>query len=334
MAGRLLLYARANPVVGMNRLLRSLILAREWKRREGEVEFVSGQLPAIMRRQIAISGCQLHNAESRDKAVLARQLLTLAREKACAWLAVDDSSPQLIQHLASGKNVPRQRLLVIGETEVSENVDFITGNDPGFALIRKNLQRRQLPGDNRKKLPHRCLIDLSCLNGADSAEMINRLCRPTGKLCATMDIISPFAASAVEQMNRRSPALRKRIFWHRNSDRLINSLHAFDLAVTTDAASFFEAAWCRVASLLLSQASSSQIADLDNVTTLPWIIDRTDTVWIDKSCQCILEFLKQPGLIEQHAGEMKRLVDQQGAMRICDVLGTGAAKPTPRIRSA
>ncbi|MGI9518781.1 MAG: hypothetical protein ACR2NP_17110 [Pirellulaceae bacterium] len=332
MANRLMLYSRANPVVGMNRLLRSLILAREWQRRDGEVELVSGQLPALLRRKIAISGCQLHLAESRDKQQLAKQLLQMAGQLDCPWIAVDDTSPELVEFLGEKKKSP-QRLLVIGEAPPNSHTDFETGAEPAFALIRKNLQKRPSP-THKRKLPHRCLIDLSCLNGSESAGMINRLCRPTGKLCATLDIISPFAASAVEQMNRQSPALRKRIFWHRNSDRLFASLHAFDLAVTTDAASFFEAAWCRVASVLLAQRKPARAKDTDSLTTRPWIIDRTSDDWVENSCQHILGFLKQPDSIDQHAQEMKRLVDTQGAMRICEFLQNGAIKESRRARSA
>ena len=331
MENGILLHACANPVIGTSKLLRSLTLARQWVQDGGQVLFVSGRLPGVMLRQIAMSGCDARHLPGQvGDIVFAKHLCKIAQEASCEWIVLDDSNPDLIGNV-SRLRCHDQKLAIIGSCEQAE-ADFVSGPEPGFALIRKNLYTEVPSRLANRWRPKRCLIDLSLMNGENSAAIIKTICRRFTGSGVVFDVVTPFASSAAEQLYSQDSPMREFFFWHRNADRAFQSLSVFALVISTDIANFYETAYSGTASILLTEGTPAALSR--DLTTLQWFVDRSQEGWIEQVVTMTEQFMDSPVRLARHAREMKRLVDDQAALRICTAIRDGEQKVTGRVRSA
>jgi hypothetical protein len=331
MSGQILIKVNANPLIGTGHLLRSLTLARYWTRQGGRVLYVTGRWPRILLRQIAMAGCQVQPLPTESGVqALADHLCQAARESECQWLICDDSDQLLLQQLARrGDSLPRR--LVLGKADKA-TVDFATGCDPSYALIRKNLGSVAVPQGPAGAGPVRCLLEMSQLTGEQTACLIHGLCHRFAGTGVVFDLITPFARAAAEQLHQQNAVIRDYLFWHRNTDRTFQALQAFHLGVLSHAASFYEMAFAGIPALLLSTDRTTESLPT-NLTSRPWVVATNGSGWVDQLLQTMEQLLDGPDIIRQHASEMSRLVDDQAALRLGQVLRQERRK-LPRTRSA
>jgi len=326
------MHVRANPVIGTSRLLRSLSLASQWKRDTGSVVFVTGKLPGILLRQIAISGCDVrHTADQMKIQEFAKHLCKIARESCCRWIVLDDTSSELAKNVSAIRD-PEQRIMVLGCVDGAD-VDFESGLEPDFALVRKNLRNTRPAKMSGRRQPRRCLLDLSSMNGENSAALIKWICRHFESTGIVFDVVTPFAASAAEQLYQQDSPMRDCFFWHRNADRVFQSLPSFHLAVLTDVANFFETAWSGIPGLLLSTRDLPDSMPR-SLTTFPWLIEGRKPGWIQQASGAIEQLLSNVSRLSRHASEMKRLIDDQVPLRLCRVIRDGETSSARQVRSA
>ena len=240
--------------------------------RVGRAIFVTGRLPGILMRQIAMAGCDARKLSfACDSADLATRLCQFAKNEQCPWIVTDETNPNLIQDITKS-GIQGPKLLVLGGDRRSSSC-FATGCDPSFALIRKNLNSVGPARIQRRRQPKRCLLDLSNLASEPSAMMIRKICKKFSGSGIVFDVVTPYAASAAEQLYQQDSPIREYMFWHRNPDRAFQALYAFHLAVMTDAANFYETAFAGIASLMLSADATHSTLPAD-LTSTPWLIDR------------------------------------------------------------
>ena len=338
MSSGILIHVPANPRIGTGNFLRSLTLANQWVAQGGHVTFVTSDLPGLLLRKVAMTGSKaryLSNPLAGE--AFAKRLCELATEDSCHWIVTDDFNSALTQNIGRHKN-PEQQLIVLGNA-TQGTCDLTTGSDPSFALIRKNLQtpppysfRKRQRGGGGKHRYQRCLIDLCGLDSELSANFLKSLIKRFTGTSVVFDIVTPFATSASEQLNQQEAAIREFIFWHRNPDRVFQALYAFDVAVLSHAADFYETAFCNLASLFVASDSHQERGDLAGLTTVPWI-QSCQEQWVDKTCEWIERMLASPTRRKKHAQEMDRLVDDQGSIRLVAAIRRGASG-VQRNRSA
>ena len=224
---------------------------------------------------------------------------------------------------------------MLGQVDQAEfrGIDFVTGNEPAYALIRNNLGKYPPPRTTKRR-PRRCLVELGRADGAASAQIIKQICREFCDTDVIFEFVTPFAVSAADQLYQQQAEIRKQLFWHRNSDRVFASLFSFDLALMTDAASFFETAWCGVASFFLTPVGVGGGDLLADVTTQSWLMDRQADDWAERSVAVVREMLGRPTALARHAAEMRRLADDQGAFRLCKALRADGEHQAGHVRSA
>ncbi len=280
-------------------------------------------------RQIARAGCQVHRLKSpQNDRQTAGELCQLADQQGCHWIVADDSRVQLIHSLVPLRPSGR-KLLVIGQVELSQ-IDFQTAGDPRFALVRSNLPietpARRVPKSSRL----RCLLDLSRMGADKSTDLIRQLCHHFADQKVVFDIVTPFSRRVAESLRSQDPVNREFLFWHRNSDRAFQALFAFQVAIASDLATFCETAFAGKPSLLLTETGVPPCLSHD-LTTHPWRVDCQGQRWAAATVQWIQRILESPTRRQRHAREMGRLVDDQAALRLCQVLRDATAT---RMRSA
>lgn len=335
MSHGILMHVPSNPRVGTGNFLRSLTLAQQWVSEGGHVTFVTSDMPGILLRKVAMTGSRARYLSTPAGTKFAQRICELAREDGCQWIVTDDSNRDLVKNVGLNK-YPGQKHIVLGNRTYAA-VEFATGYDPSFALIRKNLLSpapcsfRQRRGRAKGEHP-RCLIDLSGLGPEFSADLLKMIIKRFTGTGVVFDIVTPFARSASEQLNQQDAAIREFIFWHRNPDRVFQALYAFDISVMSRIGDFYETAFGNLASLFVADESFEGGAELASLTSVPWIQPCIDQ-WIDRTCNWIERMIDSPTRRKRHAGEMDRLIDDQGAIRLCATIRHGASG-IRRVRSA
>lgn len=332
MSGGLLMHIRANPVLGTGRMLRSLTLARQWVSDGGHVTFVTSDIPGLLLRKIAFAGCKARFVSTQvGDSAFAKRLCELAEEDQCDWIVTDDTSADLVSNIAA-QRTSRQQHVVLGRRRLHD-VDLSTEDDPSTALIRRNLLLSPPRRPDRKKRPPRCLVDLTGMSGEESSGLLLAIIKRFTGTGVVFDVVTPFAASAAEQLLQQKASIRDYIYWHRNPDRVFQALYAFDVGVMSEMAEFYEAAYSRIACLLVADQPFDGAARFADLTTLPWILSRKSDNWIGKTCDRMEQLLSGRTRCRRHASEMERLVDDQGAARLCSTLRKGLGQ-LGKVRSA
>jgi len=347
----MLMHVGANPLVGTGPMLRGLSLAQQWIANGGHVTFVTSDIPALLLRKIAMSGCQARYLSTPVTDLrFATRLCELAKLDDCQTLVTDGVCKELVANMATQKR--RGHRYVVLDHSSQEQVDFCSGDEPSFALIRRSLQLS--PEQNRKPRrtrttrsngAARCLLAVQEMNPKPLSRFLKQI---IGRFVGTgviFDIVTPLAAAASEQLIQQRPAMQKFVCWHRNPDRAFLNMDRFDLAVLSKSADFYECAYARVPSLLVRsrQALSPDGGGFSGtpeparqLTQQPWSLVYNESGGKDEAdMKAIGDWIEQMHVQnasrKNHGKEMTRLIDGHGAQRLCraiesDFVRLGRAK--------
>lgn len=327
--GGLLVYVASNPLRGTSHLLRSLTLAEQWLSDGGKVSYVADRLPKILERQIAFRGCQLRRLKSQPaQDEFALELCQLATSERCDWIALDDSDSKLIRRVSELRS-SNQKILVLGESD--EGVDFCTGTNPAFALIRNSIRKDKSPSNSNRKVV-RCLLDFSRLSKEKVYLVSKQLAQSNADRPIHLELVSAFAAQIVDQLKSQNPEFKGRIDPHLNADRVFQNLTDTQLVISSDESSFYETAFFGLPSVLLTEKGRMDGLSLD-LTTVPWLVDRHGSDWISQTKTIMEQLLRYDRVRKQHADEMARLVDSHASVRLSYMMQRFIVSPS-RVRTA
>ncbi len=325
----ILIHVAANPILGTGGLLRSLDFAQHWAQAGGRIVYLVDRLPNILLRQIAMAGCAADMLNTRpSEHHFAARLCQVARDRNCEWIAVDDSNEVLIQQIIREKS-SEQKVLVLGR-EIC-GADFCTNGSPAFALIRRKLTLEKAARVFNANARH-CLLDLSRLCLEDVHKLLDGVCHRFHETGIVFEVVSPFASAAIEQLRQENKFAGQNLVGHHNADRIFQSLFKLKLVLSADEASFYEAAFAGLPSVLLSRQDATSKLPQD-ITSLPWSIDCRQTDWIERSSSVMQKLFDKQSTLARHAQQMNRLVDGFAASRLCRALNQHA-ELSGRVRSA
>ncbi|MCP4082700.1 MAG: hypothetical protein GY743_20915 [Planctomycetaceae bacterium] len=325
----ILIHVAANPILGTGGLLRSLSFAQQWVEGGGNVVYLTRRLPNILVRQIAMAGCAADSVDIRPtEPHFAASICQVAHDRKCEWIALDDSNEALIQQLIREKSSD-QRVLVLGRE--TPGVDFCTNGSPSFALIRRKLTLEKSERSYDPNARH-CLLDFSKFSCDEVYELLESVSHRFHETGVVFEVVSPFASVAIDELRRKNESCRENFVGHHNPDRIFQSLYKLKLVLSTDEASFYEAAYAGLPSVLLSNQQATCNLPQD-VTSLPWAVDCRQSDWMERTGAVMQELFSKRTRLSTHARQMERLVDGFAASRLCRALNQHA-ESGGRVRSA
>ncbi len=331
MTDGLILHMRANPLTGVRSALRRLQIAQEWSSRGGQVVVASGPLPARLKWQMRNAGLDCAELVARGgQTTVAEQLWSIAKQRGCHTLVLDDSDSELVKQAARHKPQHCQLALLGSAVQAggeTVSVDFATENRAAFAIVRDShgTDRCESPANAGHSNDTPCILADLSLSGADlgrriARHLVGQTLSKTGN-GPVLEVISPFAAGWRDQWNGSDDHL-DRIRCHRIPDRVVTDPGNFQVAFCSDPQEFYQLAADGTAAVLLVRRADQfpELADQSNLTSLPMVVPCDDSRWPEQLSQFVTLVAGQSPRIPRHADQIRRLIDHQGVHRLCDAI--------------
>ncbi len=330
-------------MTGLRSTVRRLKLASEWSRRGGRVAVASGPLPARLKWQMQNAGfshIELPGPSARSS--IAGPLWAIAEDQLCRNLVIDDFSPDLVAQVAGHKPSGSQ-LILLGVPRQHDGepilVDFATDHRAVFAVAsspeQSRSRRSSASAQSNRKQDWRLLADLSRTN-ADLGRQItgHLMMEMAGTDGPGLDIVSPFAGGWLSDLDCPEDLLG-RVSIHRNPDRVAGHPAWIRLAFCSDPEEFFQLASDGIASVLLVNRADCcrELHEMTDFAPLPVVVACEDTAWQEPISRIVSLLTRRSSLVARHAECMRRLIDDQGVMRLCDAVA-GLSQPASRRHTA